>query len=525
MEFTQSAPCAAHSMPQVRCWRCTGVSSVLLVLAAIGCRKTTGPSPAMQAPGSLQQASAPQETWDAVFIGGTQVGSVHTTTTQEGDAETPSVKIVSDTQLSIARFGNVANMRVVTESVETAAGIVLSFSHRTESGASPIVVEGRVQPDRVILTHRTAGKETTTQLPWNADQGGFFAVEGSLRRALMQPGEQRTLSLLMPGLTGVQLAQATLEAQQYELTKLLDGSQSLLKIKQTLHAGGLRLEGFCWTDAQGEIIKSTLADLQQETYRTSRERALAHASGDGFDIGFDTIVRVASPLPHPHSTRQVVYEATLQQRNPAETFASGASQRVEPVDDRRARITVRAIRPGDPPAVATDSPPTDADRNANSLIQSDDERIRQLASTIAADVTDPWQTCVALEKWVHDGIQKKNFSQGFATAADVAQSLEGDCTEHAVLLAALCRARQIPARVCVGLVYSPNDQGFAFHMWNEAWITDRWIPLDATLGLGGIGAAHLKLRHSDLSSEQAESAVLSVLQVMNQLQLQVVEVQ
>jgi transglutaminase-like putative cysteine protease len=140
-------------------------------------------------------------------------------------------------------------------------------------------------------------------------------------------------------------------------------------------------------------------------------------------------------------------------------------------------------------------------------------------------VTDPWQTCAALEKWVHDGIQKKNFSQGFATAADVAQSLEGDCTEHAVLLAALCRARQIPARVCVGLVYSPNDQGFAFHMWNEAWITDRWIPLDATLGLGGIGAAHLKLRHSDLSSEQAESAVLSVLQVMNQLQLQVVEVQ
>ena len=107
----------------------------------------------------------------------------------------------------------------------------------------------------------------------------------------------------------------------------------------------------------------------------------------------------------------------------------------------------------------------------------------------------------------------------------MAQSLEGDCTEHAVLLAALCRARQIPARVCVGLVYSPADQGFAFHMWNEAWIADRWIPVDATLGRGGIGAAHLKLRHSDLASEQAESAVLSVLQVMNQLQLQMVEVQ
>ena len=214
----------------------------------------------------------------------------------------------------------------------------------------------------------------------------------------------------------------------------------------------------------------------------------------------------------------------MQQRDPAEAFASDVSQRVESLDQRRARITVRAIRPRQPADIPAQSPPTDDDRNANSLIQSDDERVRQLAGTIAAAVTDPWQIAVALEKWVHDGIQKKNFSQGFATAADVAQSLEGDCTEHAVLLAALCRARQIP-RVCIGLVYSSTDQGFAFHMWNEAWIADRWIPLDATLGRGGIGADHLKLQHSSLSSEQAEGAVLSVLQVMNQLQLQILDVQ
>ena len=67
---------------------------------------------------------------------------------------------------------------------------------------------------------------------------------------------------------------------------------------------------------------------------------------------------------------------------------------------------------------------------------------------------------------------------------EVARSLEGDCTEHAVLLAALCRARKIPARVAFGLVYYPPQKGFAYHMWNEVWIADRWIPLDATLGHG-----------------------------------------
>jgi transglutaminase-like putative cysteine protease len=148
-----------------------------------------------------------------------------------------------------------------------------------------------------------------------------------------------------------------------------------------------------------------------------------------------------------------------------------------------------------------------------------------LAAAIAPDVTNPWELAQALEAWVHGAMTKKNFSQGFATAADVAQSLTGDCTEHAVLLAALCRARDIPARVCIGLVYSATDQGFAFHMWNEAWIVDRWVPLDATLGLGGIGAAHLKLRHSSLASDQVESVMLSVLEVMHQLQLRILEAQ
>ena len=31
------------------------------------------------------------------------------------------------------------------------------------------------------------------------------------------------------------------------------------------------------------------------------------------------------------------------------------------------------------------------------------------------------------------------------------------------------------------------------------WIKDRWVPMDPTLGLGGIGADHIKLGDSNLS--------------------------
>ena len=126
-----------------------------------------------------------------------------------------------------------------------------------------------------------------------------------------------------------------------------------------------------------------------------------------------------------------------------------------------------------------------------------------------------------LEKLVRDKMQAQDFSQAFATAAEVAETLQGDCTEHAVLLAALCRTREIPARVAMGLVYYPQERGFAYHMWNEVWMEDRWVPLDATLGRGGIGAAHLKLGDSNLHGAEAYTAFLPVFQVLGRLSIEI----
>ena len=109
--------------------------------------------------------------------------------------------------------------------------------------------------------------------------------------------------------------------------------------------------------------------------------------------------------------------------------------------------------------------------------------------------------------------------------AEVAKSREGDCTEHAVLLAALLRARGVPARVAIGLVYVAKSQAFGFHMWTEAWVDRGWLPLDATLGQGGIGGGHLKLRHTSLSESAGLGSFLPVAEVMGQLKIEVLEVQ
>ena len=131
------------SPPSVATLRCLSAVSFGILLAVLpgGCRKGVEPAPVGQAGSAAAAKTDPSvpvtsqpaaETWDAVFIGGTQVGSIHTTTTPGGDPVHPEVRIVSDTQLAIPRFGDVARMRVVTESVETTAGVVrqLLASHR-----------------------------------------------------------------------------------------------------------------------------------------------------------------------------------------------------------------------------------------------------------------------------------------------------------------------------------------------------------------------------------------------------------
>jgi hypothetical protein len=106
----------------------------------------------------------------------------------------------------------------------------------------------------------------------------------------------------------------------------------------------------------------------------------------------------------------------------------------------------------------------------------------------------------------------------------VAESREGDCTEHAVLLAALLRALELPARVSIGLVYAPSEQGFAFHLWTEVYLNGRWLPLDGTLGRGGIGAAHLKLADSSLAGDNAYASFLPVAQVLGRLKIEVLDI-
>lgn len=478
-------------------------------------------------PAETRAADPPanRETWEAYYMGGVKIGYGHRQVAGIVEHGRRLRRWIDEAKMRIQRFGQQTEQQVTLIWIETPDGQLVRCETRISSAQGEIVTRGKPVGNQLEMTTTSAGNTQTTRVDWRKDWGGFFAVERSLERQPMQPNQHRRIHALLPVFNVV--AETRLEAIGYEPTSLLKKTEKLLKIRTVTHLpDGKPLENVIWTDRRGQPKKSVLPGLDQENYLTTREDALSDAGYAGLDLGRDLLVKVKQHLDSPHQTRRVVYKVRLAHGDPAKVFATGATQQVKSLGPHTARLTVRAIRPGQPAAVAAPAAaPVPADLAPNPLIQSDDKQIVALAGRVAPNEKDPWPVAQALERTVCDLVESKDFSQAFSTAAEVARTHQGDCTEHAVLLAALCRARKIPARIAIGLVYSAPDHGFAYHMWNEVWTGDRWVPLDATLGRGGIGAAHIKLADSNLDGAGAYSTFLPVLHVMGQLEIEIVEVQ
>jgi transglutaminase-like putative cysteine protease len=306
---------------------------------------------------------------------------------------------------------------------------------------------------------------------------------------------------------------------------LPDKTTELLRIDMTTTLEKQTFRGNLWTDREGEIWKSWTDMLNLEQVRVTKEEALRATEPGELDFAWNVAVKVDRALERPHATKRVRYRVRLERGNPTDVFASGPSQQVRSIDPNTAEVTVLALRPQTSEVSKTSevSPPTAQDREPNNWIQSDHPAIIAAAKEAAGDLKDPWQVAQALERYTRSRIRRPGFSQAFDTAADVIQSGEGDCTEHAVLLAALARAHGIPARVAIGLVYVKRS--FLYHMWTEMHLDGRWIPMDATLAQGGIGAAHLKLVHSNLAGASALTCFLPVAQVIGRLKIEVLEIE
>ena len=207
------------------------------------------------------------------------------------------------------------------------------------------------------------------------------------------------------------------------------------------------------------------------------------------------------------------------------TFYTDESQRLAGVDNTQYLLTVtpRRARRGQSLPYRGEDGEALAALKPGQYIQNDHLEIIALAKQAIGDTNDMAKAAARIETFVHERINEKSLSVGWASAVEVARSREGDCSEHAVLTAALCRAVGIPARMAVGYVFVPDFVGhkdiFGGHAWTQVYINDQWIGLDATRAPQGYSAAHITCAVGDGSPE----SFLSMAMIGGQFEIVAIE--
>lgn len=462
---------------------------------------------------SAADATDGDESWQVIHLSGQRIGYGRVVIRKvERDGDTIYVTD-SEEHLSIRRFGQQLRIQVKTHTEESADGQLQSFTFEMKNPpAQSTKSSGRVEGPDLIIDSTVGGRVQTKKLPWDPTVKSPAWQERSFSDSPLKPGESRSFKTFMPEFS--KIVNVKIVADDYRVVKLHDGTKkSLLKVSVTqsvLPGVAMRV----YLDKDGESLRTEADLLGMVTYSVPREVALQEIAGEELDVATNTLIKIANPPVDLHGRKTAVYRIHTKGRNPAEFLPTGGTQAVAATDDETATLTVSSIRP--PKNIQ-------ASRNEQSdylgdtqFLQAKDARVQEHARRATAGSIDPGTIAVRMEQYVYKELKKKNFSTALASAAEVARSLEGDCTEHACLLAAMLRVQKIPSRVAVGLVFAERLGAFGGHMWTEAWLDGKWVPLDATLGKGGIGPGHIKLADSSLSDD-GPAPVTSFVPLMNML--------
>jgi hypothetical protein len=130
-----------------------------------------------------------------------------------------------------------------------------------------------------------------------------------------------------------------------------------------------------------------------------------------------------------------------------------------------------------------DAPPAPGEYlRPTALVESDNDKIAETADRLIGrrlnGVADPslGEQARVLYEFVAGLADRRRPGQTSALAC--LRQEGGDAAAKARLLAALCRSQGLPARLAVGLALAPARPAPPLLTWVEAWVGDRWLPMD-----------------------------------------------
>jgi transglutaminase-like putative cysteine protease len=468
--------------------------------------------------------------WDAAYLQGGRAGYVHIFAEELGPEGAKLLRTTMELRLTLKRFNDTVQLGMDTGTLETPAGAVSGVFMRQYLGKTKrLEVTGTVDGRQLKLEQD--GSKPLSPAPWNESVLGLFRQQTLFEDRAVKPGDTFSYPSFEPSINLVLMNHVTVK--DFEEVELFAGAkkQKLLRVESRPE----RIEKVqlppltTWLDAERKQVRAEVEVPglgKIYLYRTTRENALSTGQAVAkADIGLSQLVRLGQRISQPYDTTAAIYRIKVQgDDDPATTFAQDERQQVKNVQGNTFELHVR-VKPG-ARAASLDAEPGAEYLQSSYFINSEDARVRELARVAVGVEADPWQKALRVERWVRANMRNVNH-EALAPADQVARTLEGDCTEYAMLTAAMCRAAGVPSRTAVGLIYADvkGSPAFAFHMWTEVWARGQWLPLDATLGRGYVGATHLKIDAQSWHDTRTLTPLFPVVRVLGRISIEVLAVQ
>lgn len=459
---------------------------LVMTLLVAACAVAAPAAPPATAP------AGPEPEYSAIYVQGRKIGhAVSSRLVADGNVTTGNL-----ISLTLGRGAVSMSLAVTETDVETPDGKPRAFRSAIDGMSSVATVnEGVIDSNGLLhVTVTTGGAPRKTVEPWPP---GALLSEGQRLLAVARGFKEGTAySAWVFDTTSLKAIHADFRVGPKEKVDLLGRSTLLTKVDFNLQGILGKMTSTLYVDDQCNQLKSVVPMMGMTLEIVSCDKAFALSPNDVMDFFDRFLLRSPQPLANLSQAKSISYKLT----------PSAGAKLLVPASDEQAvlvnpdgSVTV-TVTPFAPPAGAAmpykgADPDVLAALKPTRYIQSDDKLIIDLARQAAGDAKDAASAVRRIEGFVHQYITKKDLSVGYGSAAEVAQTREGDCTEHAVLAAALCRAAGIPAQAVYGVAYvqrfGASTDIFGPHAWVRAFIGGKWVSLDAALN--GFDAGHILL--------------------------------
>lgn len=466
--------------------------------------------------------------WAEIYMAGQKVGYAHSTMTRKKDR----IHTGLDMTMRLGRVDAPVELTMSERTVETVEGDPRRFESSMLMAATKMAVKGEIKDGKVTLTKSQFGMEMSTTYDFPT---GALMTWGGFRESLIrgfEPGTEYVLDMYNAQFRPDGAIKARTRIGDWE--QFTHGGRELRgqKVTTVLATPMGDMEMVSWVDAGGSPIKSVMPMQGMELQIITCDEKTALSKFLPPEIFMATAIKANRRIDRANAQRITYRIRASKSGIDLGDLPETSSQKVgNPREDGSIDVTVSRLSHEPSTGKVSRRPVEDVSAylDGNLMINTADAKLIELAKKAGADETEPYALGDKLRRFVTDYVTAKNLNIGFATASEVCRTREGDCSEHAVLLAALGRLNGLPSRVAVGLAYVPvfGDKSdiFGYHMWTQFLIDGRWVDFDAALRESDCSPIRITFATSSLKNTGMADLSLPLLSKIGAIDLEILDVE